>query len=91
MFLFHLPVAYADHHKHCGMYPQEVLMSLDLTMQQKMKLKNIKEAAKKDMEPVKKQLRDIHKELRAVAEADTLDEAKLANLINMQNEGISYA
>ncbi|KTD61962.1 Spy/CpxP family protein refolding chaperone [Legionella shakespearei] len=72
-------------HCHCNDH-KKLSKALNLTADQKAKIKAIRAQAKSGFKANYKQLHDLRVQINALAQTDTVDETKLDSLINQRNK-----
>jgi Spy/CpxP family protein refolding chaperone len=77
---------HGDSHWMYGERYEKMEKKLHLTSDQKDKIKELRLAAHKAMQPLRQDLRDNHMKLNELARANTLDEGAIDSLINQQKE-----
>ena len=77
-----------DKHESCGC-SKNFAMKLDLTADQKAKIKVIMEQSHKDTMAQRKAMQPIKEQMRAMITSDTIDQSKLDTLISQKMEIVS--
>ena len=82
-----ISVVYADHGKcFMGTHVAKAISKLDLTADQKTKIKAIRDKAKQDLAPLHKQMMVTHQQIEELFKAAKIDDSKFDSLINDKKE-----